>query len=60
MDTDDLDPKRPTLNAPNLESMGLDELQAYIAALQAEIARAQSAIAAKQRQQTTAASLFKW
>ncbi|MEQ8697302.1 MAG: DUF1192 domain-containing protein [Bauldia litoralis] len=59
MDTDDLEP-RPTLTSPpNLDRMSVDELEAYVADLEAEIARVQSMIAAKQDHRSSAESVFK-
>jgi uncharacterized small protein (DUF1192 family) len=60
MDEDDL--PRPTASrlAPrNLEPLGVAELEAYIAELRAEIARAEAAIKARHSQRAGAESLFK-
>lgn len=56
-----MDPDEPRAARPkplNLDSMGIDELEAYIADLQAEIERARAAIAAKQGQRAAAEKLF--
>jgi uncharacterized small protein (DUF1192 family) len=60
MDDDDL-PQRPPsrLPHPELTPLGVAELEAYIADLKAEIARAEAAIKAKLSQRTGADSLFK-
>lgn len=68
MDTDDLDPPRPLAGsflgpAPaarrDLEVMGLEQLNEYIADLEAEIARARDAIARKTTARSTAEAFFK-
>ena len=56
-----MDPDEPRAARPkprNLDSMGIDELEAYIADLQAEIERARATIAAKQGQRAAAENLF--
>ena len=59
MDTDDLDPitKKPKLR--NLEPLGVDELQNYIAELRTEITRVEVDIARKKKHLSAAESLFK-
>ncbi len=59
MDTDDLEPMKPKLAPTNLEVMGIEEIEEYIAGLEAEIARARGAIDAKQGHRGAADSLFK-
>lgn len=59
MDFEDLEPQRRKATPKNLEIMGIAELEAYIGELEAEIARARSAIAAKQAQRGSADALFK-
>ncbi len=59
VDTDDLFPVRPKVQPANLEGMGIAELKAHIAALEAEIERARAAIAAKERQRHGAEALFR-
>ena len=58
MDPDDLEPRAAPPKPRNLETMGIDELEAYIADLGAEIDRARAAIAAKQKQKAAADKLF--
>ena len=59
MDTDDLEPirKKPVLK--DLSRMSIDDLREYIGQLQAEIVRAEAAIATKDKARTGAASFFK-
>ncbi len=59
MDMDDLDPntKKPKLR--NLDPLGVEDLQDYIAELQAEIARVEADIAKKKKHLSAAESLFK-
>ncbi len=54
-------PKKPKnlLTPPPLDMLGVAELQAYILALQAEIARVQAVIAAKDAHKAAAAAFFK-
>ncbi len=59
MDPDELEPRQPVPAKKNLEVMGIEELDAYIAGLEAEIARAKAAIAAKQSVRAGAEALFK-
>ena len=59
MDIDDLDPRAPKKAPKNLEIMGIDELEDYIGALEAEIARVRSFIDAKRAQRGSAEALFK-
>ncbi|WP_303981384.1 DUF1192 domain-containing protein [Dongia mobilis] len=59
MDTDDLDPKTKRPKLRNLDPMGVEELQAYIAELKEEIARVEADIAKKKQHLSAAASLFK-
>jgi uncharacterized small protein (DUF1192 family) len=60
MDIEELDPKVPKKAPKNLEPMAIAELEDYIEKLKAEIARVEAQIAAKKKQQTGAASLFKF
>ena len=58
-----MDPDEPVRRAKtpapaNLEIMGIAEIEAYIADLEAEIERARSAIAAKRLQKAAAEKLF--
>ena len=57
-DPDDL-PRRPTSKPPDLATWSVEEVEAYIARLEAEIARARAAIEAKQSIRGAAESLFK-
>ena len=59
MDPDELEPRRPAPAKRNLEVMGVEELEGYIAELEAEIGRARAAIAAKQSVRAGAEALFK-
>ncbi len=58
--TEDEPPRRRAtrLETPLLDSWGVAELEAYIAALRAEIARAEAAIAARNRQRHEAEAVF--
>ncbi|NBC34880.1 MAG: DUF1192 family protein [Alphaproteobacteria bacterium] len=58
MEPDDAEPRAATPKPRNLDAMGIDELEAYIAELQAEVERARAAIAAKQGQKAAAEKLF--
>jgi uncharacterized small protein (DUF1192 family) len=55
---DDL-PRRPTTKPPDLASWSVEEVEAYIVRLEAEIVRARGAIASKQSIRGAAESLFK-
>ena len=58
--TDDEAPRPKTqLARPLLDALGLAELNAYIADLRGEIARAEQEIARKQGHRAAAASVFK-
>jgi uncharacterized small protein (DUF1192 family) len=59
MDTDDLEPRRPKLEAPSLEAMSIDALREYIAELEAEIGRASAMIDAKQSARASADAVFR-
>ena len=64
MEPDDLEPRTtPTkpqdLTPPDFTPWSLEDLESYIARLEAEIGRARAAIAAKQRQRSGADALFK-
>ena len=48
-----------SLQTPVLDPLGIAELRAYIGALQAEIARAEAAIARKQDHRAAADSVFR-
>jgi len=59
MEEEDLLPQRQKPKPKDLTLLGVVELEEYIAGLEAEIARARSEIAAKQKQRTGAEALFK-
>ncbi len=52
-------PAKSLLAPPALDMLGVDELKAYILALQAEIARVNAVILAKDAHKAAAASFFK-
>jgi uncharacterized small protein (DUF1192 family) len=52
-------PAKNLLSPPVLEPLGVEELIAYIAALESEITRVRQAIAAKQAHAAAAAAFFK-
>ena len=56
---DDLDPKKKPAKLKNLEPMSVDELMAYVEALQGEIVRAEAEIARKKAYAGAASSFFK-
>ena len=59
MEPDDLDPKTKKAHKRNLDPLSVDELQNYIAELQAEITRVEEDIARKKNHLTEAERLFK-
>ena len=59
VDEEDLVPRNQPRKLKDLTLMGIAELEEYIAALDAEIARARGEIAAKQKQRSGAEALFK-
>ena len=59
MDLDDLEPRKKPVTPRNLDTLSIEELEAYIAELQGEIERVRAKIAAKQTHRAGAASLFK-
>lgn len=59
MDSDDLEPRRPTLAPVDLEKMSIDDLNDYIATLAAEIERARASIQSKQGHRSEADKFFK-
>ncbi|KAA0581316.1 DUF1192 domain-containing protein [Azospirillum sp. B21] len=56
---EDLEPRKAKPTPKDLTVMGVAELEAYIATLQAEVERARAAIAAKQAQKSAAEAFFK-
>jgi uncharacterized small protein (DUF1192 family) len=59
MDLDDLEPRKPQAKPKDLSPLSIEELEAYIARLQAEIERARGAIKGKQAQRAGAEAFFK-
>lgn len=60
LETDDLEPRpKPVPAVKDLSALSVAELQEYIASLESEIARARSAIEAKNAFKTAAESFFK-
>ena len=59
MDMDEPEPRRKPAQLKPLEPMSVGELEEYIASLEAEIARAKAAIAAKQSHRAGLDGLFK-
>jgi uncharacterized small protein (DUF1192 family) len=59
MDMDDIDPKTKKPKLRNLDPLGVEDLQAYIAELRTEIARVEADIARKKKHLSAAESLFK-
>ena len=59
MDLDDLEPRKQKPKPKDLEIMGVDELEAYLAELEAEAARVRDKIEAKKSYLSGADALFK-
>ena len=59
MDFDDLEPRAKPGKPRDLSSYSVEEMQEYIARMQAEIARVEAALAAKQSYRSTADAFFK-
>ena len=59
MDLEELEPRKKSAPPKNLDVMSIEELQAYIGELQAEIERARAKIAAKEAHRAGAAGLFR-
>ncbi len=59
MDEDDLEPRREAPKQRNLEPMSIEELKAYIAELEAEIARVQAHLESKEKYRGGIETLFK-
>jgi len=59
MDLDDLEPRKQPPKPKDLSGWGIDELESYIARLEAEIARARDAIRARRAQKDAADGFFK-
>ena len=58
MDAEDLEPRKEAPKVKNLEVMGVDELEEYLAELDAEMARVRDVIAAKKSHLGDAETLF--
>jgi len=59
MDIDELEPRRTPTQPKPLDPLSVGELEDYIARLEAEIARARAAIAAKQAHRAGIDGLFR-
>ena len=59
MDAEDLEPRKQKPKPKDLELMGVEELEEYIAGLQAEIDRARAVIDGKQSHKGAAEAFFK-
>lgn len=59
MELDDLEPRNRTRKPKDLSNWSFEDLEAYIAAMEAEIVRARETIASKQGVASVADSLFK-
>jgi uncharacterized small protein (DUF1192 family) len=59
MDFEDLEPRKQTKKPKPLDDMSVADLKEYVAAMQAEIARVEAAIKAKQAHMEAMNSLFK-
>jgi len=59
MDEEELEPRRKAAQPKDLTLMGIEELETYIAQLEAEIARVRLDITAKLGQRRGAEALFK-
>jgi uncharacterized small protein (DUF1192 family) len=58
-DLDDLDPRQKKTPPRNLDAMSIEDLEGYVAAMKAEIARVEDKIKAKRGHAAAAASFFK-
>lgn len=59
IDTDDLEPLRRKPKPRELDTLSIEELNEYVANMEAEIKRVREKIAAKQAHGSAAAALFK-
>ncbi len=59
MELEDLEPRKQTPKPKDLEVMGIEELESYLAELETEAERVREKIAAKQAYLKGAAGLFK-
>jgi uncharacterized small protein (DUF1192 family) len=58
IDADDLEPLKPKMQPPSLDRMSIEELEAYIGQLAAEIERVKAKIAAKKSHRSAASGIF--
>lgn len=58
IDPEDTEPRKPLAKPADLTLLGVAELEAYVADLKSEIARAEAVIAAKRSHRSAADSLF--
>lgn len=59
MELEDLEPRNKSKKLKDLSNWSLEDIEAYIAAMEAEIARARDAIAGKKGVASAADALFK-
>ena len=59
MDTDDLEPLWTPLDKPDLQTMSLEQLDEYIAEMEAEISRVKEIISVKRDARGAADAVFK-
>ena len=59
MDLDDLEPRKAIEKPKDLDSLGIEQLEAYLAELEAEAAQVKAKIESKKQYLSGAASLFK-
>lgn len=59
MDPEDLEPRKQKPKPKDLDSLGVDELEEYLAELEAEAERVKQKIAAKKNYLSGAGALFK-
>lgn len=59
MDIEDLEPRQPSPKPRDLEAMGVEELESYLAELEAEAERVRAAIESKRSYLSNAQGFFK-
>lgn len=59
MDLDDLEPRKAIEKPKDLDSLGIEQLEDYLAELESEVAQVKAKIEAKKQYLSGAASLFK-
>ncbi|HSR73194.1 MAG TPA: DUF1192 domain-containing protein [Kiloniellales bacterium] len=59
MDLEDLEPRKATPKPKDLEALGIEELEAYLAELEAEAERVRAKIASKRDYRAGAEQFFK-